>query len=119
MTGKLLNRDDAIRLPLDPLKGWKRTGLVLVLLGWTSLAHAACPPVHRSQAVLLAFQRAHPCPANGQQTGACPGWVRDHRWPLCAGGADSVENLVWAPADEAKLKDVWEKTMCRRLCTAQ
>jgi hypothetical protein len=74
-----------------------------------------CPTIIRHQAVLRAFQHAHPCPATGQTTGACPGWVKDHLWPLCAGGTDTVGNLVWSPAAEAALKDRWEKAMCRRL----
>ena len=82
------------------------------------LADAACPVIHRSDKVLREFQRLHPCPSTGKPTGRCDGWVRDHVWPLCAGGLDTVENLVWSPVTEAKLKDRWERAMCQRLgCT--
>jgi hypothetical protein len=45
--------------------------------------------------VTLAFQRAHPCPATGKPTGACPGFLRDHIVALCRGGADSAANMQW------------------------
>ena len=81
-------------------------------------ALAVCSVIPRSSTVLRQFQHQHPCPATGLTTGACPGWVKDHKWPLCAGGTDTLDNLVWSPVEEAKLKDVWEKAMCRRLgCT--
>jgi hypothetical protein len=50
----------------------------------------ACPvPLsakeYRSRDVTREFQREHPCPSTGKTTGACPGYVRDHIWPLaCA-----------------------------------
>lgn len=89
--------------------------ITLLLTLATSSPSVACTPVQRSQAVLHAFQKQYPCPSTGKTTGVCVGWVKDHIWPLCAGGADTIENLVWSPVNEAKLKDAWEKTMCRRL----
>ena len=53
--------------------------------------------IHRSSAVRAAAQRAHPCPATGQRTGACPSWALDHDWPLAAGGCDAVFNMTWMP----------------------
>jgi hypothetical protein len=47
--------------------------------------------------VLSAFQKAHPCPVNGNKTGACPGWAKDHVVPLACGGCDAVSNLQWLP----------------------
>lgn len=32
------------------------------------------------------FQATHPCPANGEKTGPCPGYVVDHVAPLACGG---------------------------------
>lgn len=49
----------------------------------------------RSRAVLREFQRLYPCPSTGLKTGACPGWQRDHEWPLECGGSDTVANLQW------------------------
>jgi hypothetical protein len=89
--------------------------VVIALLGFPALGEPTCHVIPRSRAVLRDFQRQHPCPSTGKTTGACPGWIRDHRWPLCAGGSDTVENLVWSPIAEAKLKDKWEVKMCRRL----
>jgi hypothetical protein len=89
--------------------------LLLALLLLPSLSSAACPTIPRSAKVLRDFQRGHPCPSTGKTTGACPGWIRDHKWPLCAGGTDTVDNLVWSPKAEAALKDRWERILCRRL----
>lgn len=61
-------------------------------------AHGA---IVRSQAVLHAFQRLHPCPSTGKTTGACPGWALNHVIPLACGGCDAVSNLDWMP-DEIK-----------------
>lgn len=47
--------------------------------------------------VMAAFQKAHPCPANGNTTGACPGWAKDHPVPLACGGCDAVSNMQWLP----------------------
>lgn len=47
--------------------------------------------------VLREFQKAHPCPATGLTTGACPGWAKDHVIPLSCGGRDEVSNLQWLP----------------------
>jgi len=41
------------------------------------------------------FMKKHPCPANGNTRGACPGYVVDHIKPLCAGGADHPSNMQW------------------------
>lgn len=62
----------------------------------------------RSKAVLAAFQRAHPCPANHQKRGPCPGYVKDHRQAHCVGGKDAIENLQWQTVAEGKAKDRWE-----------
>lgn len=69
----------------------------------------------RDRQVALDFQRTHPCPSTGQSYGSCPGYIRDHVWPLCAGGADAVGNLQWQTIAEAKIKDRWERRLCRDL----
>ena len=82
------------------------------------LAPAALPPPpaaareHRSHAVLLAFQRVHPCPSTGETRGSCPGYWRDHILPLACGGPDAVANLQWQTIADAKAKDKWERTGC-------
>lgn len=68
----------------------------------------------RSKAVLAEFQRQNPCPSTGKTKGACEGWIKDHKIPLCAGGSDSVDNLQWQTVADAKRKDVEERKMCAR-----
>src|SRR5437016_14382446 len=58
------------------------------------------------------FMKKHPCPANGNTRGACPGYVVDHIKPLCAGGADRPRNMQWQTRAEAKIKDRQEREQC-------
>lgn len=69
----------------------------------------------RSSAEVRSFKRENPCPATGKTRGACPGHVVDHIDPLCAGGADSVENMQWQTKEEALEKDKEEWRLCREL----
>lgn len=89
--------------------------LAAALVGAASLT--ASPPAEavpsRSSAVVRAFMKVNPCPATGATRGACPGHVVDHIQPLCADGADSIENLQWQTVPEAKEKDRWERQYCR------
>lgn len=91
--------------------------LALCLTCTTSSVSLACTPVKRSAAVLRAFRKTHPCPATGQTTGACPGWVIDHGLSLCLTGpqGDVVYNLSWQSVEDAKKKDVLEKALCRQM----
>lgn len=69
--------------------------------------------IHRSTAARAEFVRRYPCPANGQVTGACPGWAVDHVIPLAVGGCDSIGNMQWLPlslkACAGQCKDRWER----------
>jgi hypothetical protein len=67
----------------------------------------------RSSAVKMEFQRLHPCPSTGLRRGACKDWRKDHVWPICAGGSDSVDNLAWQEYRESLRKDAWERKLCR------
>ena len=58
------------------------------------------------------FQRETPCPATGQTKGPCPGYVVDHKTPLCAGGADAPANMQWQTVEAGKAKDRTERTQC-------
>jgi len=61
--------------------------LLLIIL----FSFAFLQPSHaRSRDVPRQFQKEHPCPSTGRKWGACPGYVRDHIKPLCAGGADAT-----------------------------
>lgn len=53
----------------------------------------------RSNKVLSAFKKIHPCPATGLTTGSCTGWSIDHVISLDCGGIDAVYNLQWLPLD--------------------
>jgi len=68
----------------------------------------------RSEAAKNQFKAAYPCPRNGMNHGACPGWVIDHVIPLACGGEDDSSNMQWQTEVQAKAKDKWE----RRGCTA-
>lgn len=69
--------------------------------------------IHRSRAVLVAFQKIHPCPSTGKTSGACPGWALDHVVSLDCGGRDAVSNLQWLPLQlktcAGICKDRWER----------
>lgn len=75
-----------------------------------TLAHAT---EHRSREVTREFQYLHPCPSTGKPYGACPGFVKDHINPLCNGGPDAVSNMQWQTVEDAKIKDRWERRVCR------
>lgn len=47
-----------------------------------------------------------------------PGYVVDHIVPLCACGADAVENMQWQTVQDAAVKDEWERELCKTLRTA-
>lgn len=78
----------------------------------------ACPAhsrdAARSASVRAEFQRLNPCPATGQQTGACPGWQVDHREALVCGGRDELANLQWLTVEEHKAKTRVEVKLCRK-----
>ncbi|MDE3165953.1 MAG: HNH endonuclease [Acidobacteriota bacterium] len=59
----------------------------------------------RSGPAKRTFQKAHPCPATGRTSGACPGYVIDHVVPLKRGGADAPGNMQWQTKAAAKAKD--------------
>ncbi len=65
--------------------------------------------------MVRAFRNANACPATGKTTGACPGWVVDHRIPLCAGGPDDIRNMAWQSSADGKWKDGVERQLCARL----
>ena len=71
--------------------------------------------IKRSSSVIRAYQRLHPCPANGQKTGVCPGWAIDHVVPLAKGGCDSVVNMSWMPNKIKSCADPWCKDRWERV----
>jgi len=85
-----------------------------LLLTAVAVAHGAMA-APRSPAARAEFQRTTPCPATGASRGPCPGWVVDHRMPLCAGGEDHASNLQWQTVADAVEKDRNERRLCRAL----
>jgi hypothetical protein len=69
----------------------------------------------RSAAEVRAFKWEQPCPSTGLHGGRCPGWIVDHKEPLCAGGADKPANMQWQTVADAKAKDKLEWALCRSL----
>ena len=64
--------------------------------------------IQRSSAAKQSFRRSNPCPATGETSGTCPGYIIDHVQALKRGGADSPRNMQWQTIPEAKAKDRWE-----------
>lgn len=84
-----------------------RAWIVLMLLSTT--AALAAQPTPRSQRVVDAFKRL-----SGYPSGR-PGFVVDHRIPLCAGGPDTITNMQWEPVVESYTKDTYERRLCKEL----
>ncbi len=68
--------------------------------------------IHRSESAKNAFKREHPCPANGNRNGACPGYVIDHIVPLACMGPDDPSNMQWQTVQDGKIKDRFELGIC-------
>ena len=93
---------------------------VAVLLALCGSARAACEDGRcrgypRDPAVTRLFTLTVPCPSTGEVSHRCPGFIRDHFIPLCAGGADAVDNLWWEDIARAAEKDRHELQLCHRL----
>lgn len=51
------------------------------------------------------FRKGHPCPSTGKKSGACPGYVIDHRQALKHGGTDTAGNMQWQTSADSRIKD--------------
>lgn len=100
----------ARRLSGFELSRYKAISLLLLALLLLAVDASA-----RSAAEVRAFKRENPCPATGKIYGKCPGYVVDHKDPLCAGGADKPSNMQWQELAESKIKDKEEWRTCRIL----
>lgn len=88
---------------------------MIKILTWATLSFALINSVdarERSQKAKDDFKYSHPCPSNGKNHGACPGYVIDHITALACGGADAPSNMQWQSVSEGKAKDKWERKGC-------
>lgn len=83
------------------------------------IAISADARIHRSSAAKNAFKRSHLCPATHRPSGPCPGYVVDHRVPLCAGGPDVPSNMQWQDKPSSLKKDRLEWRLCRLIRQSQ
>jgi hypothetical protein len=49
-----------------------------------------------------------PCPATGNPSKRCPGYIVDHICSLAIGGADAPSNMQYQTKLDAAEKDRWE-----------
>ena len=87
--------------------------LAIILIAACSLSMGAIAHTPRSGRAKAEFQKLHPCPSTGLTSGACPGWIKDHRIALACGGLDKESNLQWQTIADAKAKDKWERIGCK------
>ena len=81
--------------------------LLLVILLFTSFSAIA-----RDPAQVREFRKDNPCPSTGKTKGACPGYVVDHKYPICAGGEDVPDNMEWEGKEPSMAKDRIERELC-------
>lgn len=88
-----------------------------------SEAHAAdvCAPkgpgysIARSKAVLRAYVNKYPCPSTGKKQVSCPNYRLGHPHSLCAGGTDTVDNIIWERHSEWLENARIEKRYCAKV----
>jgi len=94
----------------NPLHLYLAGILALLLIGIG--IESAYPNDTRDPSQVRLFRKANPCPATGSTTGACPGYVVDHTYPLCAGGLDIPANMIWQDTKASYIKDRIERELC-------
>jgi hypothetical protein len=86
--------------------------IILFAMAAFVIANPSYAKIERSEKAKAAFKFSHPCPANGNTSGACDGYVIDHIVPLACGGLDDSSNMQWQTEAEGKAKDKWERKGC-------
>lgn len=89
-------------------------GVFLLLVGIFLLTLSPHAEARDASQVAL-FRKTHACPSTQQFTGACPGWVVNHKWPLCARGEDTPDNMEWQEVKPSYQRDVEERRICKTL----
>lgn len=69
--------------------------------------------IARSKKAVSMFRATVPCPATGKISKTCPGYIADHIVSLCACGADDPSNMQFQTLADSKIKDRWERKLCR------
>lgn len=88
---------------------------IALLFLLASLSTAAYPSQSRSTQAKAEFKRMAPCPINGNTKGSCPGYEIDHIKPLCAGGADTPNNMQWLTVTSHRQKTKEDMKICRAM----
>lgn len=81
----------------------------VLLLALLLVASASLEAAPRSHAAVHRFMVASGYP-HGR-----PGYVVDHKIPLCAGGPDTPANMQWQTVAESYRKDAYERALCAAL----
>lgn len=93
--------------------------LILLLVCFTAHAQVVSNSALRDPKQAAAFKKLKPCPATAKIQPSCPGYVVDHIDPLCAGGADHPDNMMFMTVEDAKKKDRVEHKLCKCLGTVK
>lgn len=89
--------------------------IIAFILAATMAHNAFAEDDIRNPAVVAQFRKLNACPATGKIQRTCPGFVVDHMIPLCAGGPDTVDNMMWQAKLASYKKDIMERAICRKL----
>jgi 5-methylcytosine-specific restriction endonuclease McrA len=92
----------------------------LILAVLLAFSLSAVAGTKRSRYEVVKFKEANTCPSTGlKRKGPCPGHEVDHIIPLCAGGADKVENMQWLQVEVHKVKTKKDVKHCAILRKAK
>ena len=89
--------------------GESKRKLIWISIFFFCAINVQASEIIRSQSAIAAFKRMNPCPTNGRRSGACGGYVIDHKCPLDCGGKDAPENMQYQDKLTAHKKDLWER----------
>ncbi len=85
--------------------------VALIVISFVMASHVSGqiePRGARNAKEVAIFKKTHACPATGEFSGPCSGFVVDHIIPLATYGPDRADNMQWQSIEEAKHKDKLE-----------